>query len=295
MRRGFRICSLNFQYIEPGLFLYNPFIVGPVEEILERGLSCSPEVLRVFIDVHQDEFLPHVLADAPTVLHRIFEGFFFVGESVLDALLMYPVYLFLELLSNSPLHDIKPERERGFFRPEFADVEEHMQPGVLIRELPLVYEEPGLDIPPRDGGHDLVESHFHGYEPVGEQAEEEVCRGELSRYAYLLPFEARHGLFRNDDRAVSFSHARAAGHDSVIVLYFQISVRGNCGSFEFFIERALVQGLNVLYDVLKIDFVRSHFPGSYAVKHESVVGVGAVSESHLYLRQSTSSRFFKLL
>ena len=79
-------------------------------------------------------------------------------------------------------------------------------------------------------------------------------------------------------RAVSVAHARAAGQESVFIENVGQSVNGDSCDIQLSPRGALVQGLDILENVLESIAVLVDLVGRHGVKHESVIGIGRVAQ-----------------
>src|SRR5581483_7267735 len=84
-----------------------------------------------------------------------------VGQAVADALLDQPADVAHGLLAQVAPDDVAPQgqRQAGLLLPPDAEVYGKVQALVLKGELPLVDDEPRIELAGGDRGNDLVERH----------------------------------------------------------------------------------------------------------------------------------------
>ena len=169
-----------------------------------------------------------------------------------------------------------------------------MQTGFGIGQLAFVDDEAGLVITSHDLRNDLVEGHDFGLNSGREKPQREICRGQSSRDSNLfaLDFALRKSLGGHDHGAVAVADAAAARQQSVVILNVGIGVerdgRDVVNAVAF--PRLLVQGLDVAKRMSEAQSGNAHLVGGQSVKHERVVGVGAVRDADLTSGRSAARR-----
>ena len=88
-----------------------------------------------------------------------------------------------------------------------------------------------------------------------------------------------HGAWGDEDGAVLVAHAGPAAGEGVLIGDIGVGVDGDGGDFKLAFDGALVEGLDVLEDVLEAVGAGGDFALGQGVEHEGVVGVGGVAEA----------------
>ncbi len=178
--------------------------------------------------------------------------------------------------------DVAAKRQRqttSLVRPPLAEVDNLLQALVLIRQLPLVDEQPRLCLAIEDGLLDLVERDNDVLEVGLVQPQREIrgCQRPRNRDAAALDGRRAAGL-RDDDRAVVVAHACAMGQERVLVREMRVGVKRHGGDFVRAVERGPIQGLDIGEHLLDDQTTGLDRPARETEKHERVVGVGAVGD-----------------
>src|SRR5262252_1745564 len=129
-------------------------------------------------------------------------------------------------------------------------------------------------------GNDLIERNNFDFDSGGKELEGEVGGGQLAGYGDLPFFDLglRERTGRNDHRTVTFANASTARHERVLVLNVRICVKRDGSDVVDALLRFLIQGLYVAERVCEAQSRDADLVCGQPVKHESVVGVGAMRD-----------------
>jgi hypothetical protein len=162
-------------------------------------------------------------------------------------------------------------------RPQVGQLHE---PQVGVGDLAFVDDDTGVDLARGDRVGDPVEGDDDRFERRQLELGHEIGGRELARDRHPASGEPldRVGAAPpgDHDRAVPQTHGSAGAHDPVPVGEARVGVRAYGGHLDRSLERQLVQGLDVLEDVLDHEVPDRDGSGGETVEHEGVVGVGAV-------------------
>ncbi len=145
-------------------------------------------------------------------------------------------------------------------------------------------DEADVGVSVTDGAEDLVEGDDEIIEFAGGFAEPELEGEEGARHgagdgdALLEDLLAQERVVGDEQGAVAVAHAGAAGEQGVLVADVGVGVDANGGEVEFALGGAFVQGLDVLQDMFEAEAVGRDELFRQGVEHESVVGVGRMTE-----------------
>ena len=185
------------------------------------------------------------------------------------------------------MNDIAPQRQRQtlvFAPPPHPQVLAHLQAFLLIGELALVDDEPDIGPPRAHRGKDLVERHDKVIELLRRLAQPQLQReegaGHRARHGDLLAGDFRPGelLLRHQHRPIAVAHARAARQQGILVAHVGVGVNADRRDVQFAPRGPLVEGLDVLQDVLEAKPVGRNQLAGQPVEHERIVRVGRVAE-----------------
>ena len=174
----------------------------------------------------------------------------------------------------------KGQRQFSLFMPPNTEIEQQVQATFTERQLPFVNQQPEIDGAIEHRIFDFVERHEDRLKVRFEQSQREIGAGERTGHGDARPFD-RIGtaLHTTDDtRSVLVPHRCTVRQQRIVIRDVRERVDGHCGDFEFLTTCALIERL----DVLQLVPVREPFGVDLAlgerVKHECVVGVGAVCD-----------------
>ncbi len=176
------------------------------------------------------------------------------------------------------------QRQSGFLAPPLTQIEHLEEPAGGIGELPLVDDKAGFVLAGEYLRDDLVERNDGGANVGREELQRECgcCQLAGNRDAHLLDLVEREVLAGNNHRAVTLANAAAARHQRVVVLQVGVGVERDRGDIvEGFVNRLLVQRLDVGQRVGELQAGHAHLVGGEAVKHECVIGVRRVRDFDL--------------
>ena len=139
------------------------------------------------------------------------------------------------------------QRQAGLIAPPAPEIDDAVQPGLVVGELALVDDQPGLVLAGEHFGNDLVEGNDYGLDLGREELQRQVGGGQRARDgdAHALDLVERVHARRDDHRPIALAHAAAAGQQRVLVLDVRIGVEGDRGHIVEALERLAVQGLDV--------------------------------------------------
>ena len=145
-------------------------------------------------------------------------------------------------------------------------------------------DEAGVKVAGEDLRDDFVEGDGNGLELWIEDFECEVGGGEGAGDSYFDFAQVFRGdwLAGDDHGAVSLADAAAATHERVALLEVGIGVKADGGDVEEgFVLGAAVQGLDIAEGMSEAIAGHAHLIGGEAIKHEGVIGVGAMGDGYV--------------
>src|SRR5580700_3323579 len=113
------------------------------------------------------------------------------------------------------------------------------------------------------------------------QSQISSSEGARNRDALFLDLALRKWPRRNNHGPIALAHAAAAGHQRVQILNIRIGMKRNGSDVIDAFARLLIQRFNIAKGVREAQSWHANLIGSEAVKHESIVGVRAVSDIDL--------------
>ena len=93
----------------------------------------------------------------------------------------------------------------------------------------------------------------------------------------MLDVGDRVGAWGYDHRAITVSDAAAAGQQSVVILNIRIGVKRDRGDVVDALHGPAVQRFNITERMREAQSGHANLVGGESVKHECIIGVGAVS------------------
>ena len=134
-----------------------------------------------------------------------------------------------------------------------------------------------------DGLHDLVERHRHRFDIWLKEFESEIggrsraCDGDFLSGQPIFLDRVR----RDHDRAVAFAETCATIEQNVLVGDKCVAVKAHRCNVVGFLERGVVQRLNVRKNVREFHTGKADFARRQSIKHEGVIGIGTVGNRNL--------------
>ena len=261
--------------------------MASAQETADRLAAGFAVVERPVVHVHADELVRQVDAHVAGVLQRVLHRLGAVLEAVPDAALEHAGDHFSLRRRDAFVNDIAAERQRQPFvlaAPPHAKILAANEPLVFKRQLTLVDDQPHVGEPFVDGFENLVERHDGVVDPLTRTLEPKLQREERARHrarhsnAERSNFLSREFLARHQHRPVAVAHARAARQQRVLVTHVRVGVDADRRDVEFAPAGPLVQGLDVLQDMLEVVAAVIDQPLGQTVKHERVVRIGRVPQ-----------------
>jgi hypothetical protein len=273
------------------------------EESGDGGAAAVAIVERPLVDVHADEAVGEVGLHAAGPLEGEADGLFAVVEGVVNGVeqdARESGEVVGKVASDGVAAEGQGEVAGG--GPPDAEVFDEAQALLLVGELTLVDEEPGVGLALEHGVGDLVEGGDGPVDVVGGEAElgEAELHGEPGGgsdagdgESFALEPGGGVGVgvsgVGDDDGAVAVAHGGAAGGEDVLFGDVGVLVDGECGDLELAALGALVEGLNVLHDVGEVEATGVDAGGvvlaggvgevGQGEPHEGVIGVGRVADA----------------
>ena len=93
-----------------------------------------------------------------------------------------------------------------------------------------------------------------------------------------------HGLAGDDHRAVAVAHAAAARQQRVLVEQMRIGMDADGGDFQLAAQGPAIERLDVLQFVLEEQVAGVDLVVGQSMKHEGIIGIGAVADGDESLR-----------
>ena len=176
--------------------------------------------------------------------------------------------------------DAERQRQARLEQPPLAEIEHLVEAGLPVRQLALVDHEPGVGAAGRDLVEDLVELQLAVSELTEREPKREERRRHPARHDDLGEPQLVEGqrLAGDEDRPVAGADAGPVRQQCIPVLHEWVRVQRDRSHLEAALERPLVQGLDVLQDLLEPEAPRVDRAGGDRPEHERVVRIRAVSE-----------------
>src|SRR5262249_1841110 len=139
-----------------------------------------------------------------------------------------------------------------------------------------------IDFPLLDPVHDLIEWDDDNLGITQTKPHRKVGRSHQSGHAYssVTKVGYAHLATRHYHRTVIIAYRRTRCKKRVLVEHIRICVNRHCRHIEFRIHGALIQRLDVLYDVLESQSLTIDLSCRKTVEHERVVRVRAMAERY---------------
>ena len=177
--------------------------------------TAVAHVEREVVDVHGHEAVGGLFVDAASELHRIRERLVAVREARGDRLPQDggDVVATFDVAADAD----EPERQRqpDVLVPPEPEVEQLGEPGVGVRELALVDEQPRVGAARHDLVQHLVERKVARADPVAEREVQHALRGRQRAGRDDLDLVQVDLAARDDDRAVALAERRAVRQEDV--------------------------------------------------------------------------------
>ena len=156
--------------------------------------------------------------------------------------------------------------------PPLAEVDDLLQALVLIRQLPLVDEEPGFGLAVEHGLLNLIEWNDNVLKVRFIEAQRQIRRRQRTRDGDAASFDScRPPGLGDDNRAVVVAHAGAVRQERVLVSEVSVSVKRHGGDFVLAFERRPVQRLDVGEHLIDDDPASVNGAARQPKEHERVV------------------------
>ena len=179
--------------------------------------------------------------------------------------------------------DVAAERQRqaaGPPGPPLPEIDDLLQPFVLVRQLPLVDQQPRVRLAIENCLTDFVERDDEVFEVRLVDAQGQVGGGERARDSDPRALYLRRTILaRHHDRTVLVAHARAVRQQRVLVDEMRIGVKGHRRHLVAPLERRPVQRLDVREHLVDDDAAGVDVVARQTIEHERVVGIRAVRDS----------------
>ena len=191
---------------------------------------------------------------------------------------------------------ISAERQRQPARalgPPFAHIDNLLQPFILIRELPLVNQQAGADLPSAYGVLNTAERHHDVVDVRAIDPQREKRRRQRPRDGDRDALHGRGAVgSSDDDRAVVVSHTGTMREQQIGVRQVRVGVERDRADLVLSIERGTVQRFDIGEMVAEFDSVPRNFAAGKSVMHERIIGIRAVGDGdlHCFLDRSASQR-----
>ncbi len=270
-----------------------PTVMGLAEKTANGFPAPLAIVKGPVVDVHSDEFVGEIAAHVAGILKGVLHGLRAMVQAILDAgrkdsgddLANHRVKAFMD--------DIAAQRQRQttvLAAPPDAQIFTDLKPFLLVSELAFMDDEADVSFAGTDGFEDLVEWNNDVVKLFGRFAEPKLQSEEGAGHrAGDSDFLAQHfapgePLPGDEHRAISIAHAGATGQQRVFVTHISIGMDADGRDVEFAAGGALVEGLDILKDVLEAVAIGRNQLFGQAVEHEGVIRVGRVAQGECFLR-----------
>src|SRR5438067_3801075 len=138
--------------------------------------------------------------------------------------------------------------QAGFAFPPFAKIDNLGEAGARVSELPFMNDETGVRLVVFDGIEYLVKRNDDVLEITEVKPQSEVSARHASRHRDHITAQPLAKIdiffecwrFSDNERSVTISHARAAGHERILVTDVRIRVDRDRGNMKFTAEGAFI-------------------------------------------------------
>src|SRR5215813_5771124 len=199
------------------LYLHARWNHAFAETLIQHQLHRLTVSIRVaesaVVDPHLDETISRLDRHVARELHRVVQSVLPVVHRKLNAAAEPTRNFTLKLRAEVALDRVAAHRQRqsGLLLPPRAEVNNLAQTALVIGQLTLVDQQPGVVIASDDLVNDLIEGNDAVIEFRRVQPERQVRAGQLARNsdAFVFDFASGESLTRDDDWTVTVADARA--------------------------------------------------------------------------------------
>src|SRR5208282_5819002 len=130
--------------------------------------------------------------------------------------------------------------------------------------------------------HNLIKLYLHSSEISQCRSQEKVRRRQLTRNSDQLPLQllSANRLPSHYHRSITASHAGSRTQNIIFLRHQGVCMGRESSYLKFAPHRTFIQTLNILYDFHELISIKLHSTLRETVKHERVIGVGAMSDSN---------------
>ncbi len=187
------------------------------------------------------------------------------------------------VLRQVATHGVHTERQGQTMRlvaPPFTQIEDLVEFMARIRELPFVDEQARVGFASDDVLHDLVEGHDAVLEITHRQAGSQKRRGSQPRNRNdgVVEILDAHRLAGHEERPVAIPHAGAVREQDVAIVQVRVGVHRKRRDLELAVFGALIQGFDVLQNVLELEPFGFDEPFRERIEHERIIRIRAMSQ-----------------